>query len=287
MTDFPESQHHDTGAEEKHIAELSSRLKSLEQQIGNVAERPWWQRFEFVGPLSATLITAIVSLTTVLVQENAKEREVELSRIQQQALINKEYLDQAIQVHDDALKREFALDFYSKVVENSSVRDWAIGQLNIMRARREAEEARQRQQQLEETYAEASPAEQERLRARLESASQQVASLEIRARDAQRIATINNLIAPDHQTRWQAAEDLSTVWGRDPNLPRDLLRFINEHSKEGLAVYNVVVVIEDLVKCCRDELDTPTIEQILDVASGNGGPKTLGKVQQIRQALDE
>jgi len=285
MTEPSDTQRHDSSTEQPPVAELSSRLTSLEQRIASAAERPWWQRLEFIGPLSATLITAIVSLTTVVVQNIAKNRELGVSAIQQQALINQEYLNQAIQVHDDALKREFALDFYSNVVQDPSVRDWAIGQLSIMRARREAEEARERQQKLKEVYAEASPQEKEGLRTRLESASEAVANRETRARDAERIATINNLIAPDRQSRWQAAEELSTVWGRDKNLPKDLLRFINEHSDDGLAIYNVVVVIEDLIKCCEQVLDAATIGQILGIAARNGGPKTQDKVQQLQGAL--
>lgn len=287
MTESPDAQRHEDGAEQAPVAELGSRLTLLEQRIGSGAERPWWQRFEFIGPISATLITAIVSLTTVVVQNIAKDRELKVSAIRQQALINQNYLDRAIEVHDDASKREFALEFYSKVVQDPSVRDWAIGQLNIMRAQREAEEARQHQQQLEATYAEASLEERERLSASLENASQKAANLETRARDAQRIATINSLVAPDHQTRWQAAEDLSTVWGTDQNLPTDLLRFISERSDDGLAIYNVVVVTEDLVKCCREVLDVATIEQILAVAAANGGPKTQAKVQQMREAVGE
>ena len=274
------------------LADLHTRLSSLEEQIGKHAAtgKPWWQRLEFIGPVFATIITAIVSLTTVTVQEITKNRELALAKIQQQAVINQNYLDRALDVHDNALKREFALDFYSQVVQDASVRDWAIGQLAIMRTKREAAEARQREQQLQETYLAATDEQRTKLAKRLENASQETANLEARARDTQRSVTIDNLIATDRQARWQAAEDLSTIWGNDPDLPAGLLRFIRKHSENNLAIYNVVVVLEDLVKCCVENLKTPenlkNVEAILGIAFSSGGEKARGKVENIRGALE-
>lgn len=288
MTESPDSRRPDADPEESRVVGLTERLSSLERRLGSAEERPWWQRIEFLGPLSATLIAAIVSVTTVFVQQIARDREVQASAIQQQALLNKAYLDQAIEVHDDPLKREFALEFYSRVVQDPSVRNWAIGQLSIMRTRRQAEEAREREQELELALAARAKGEGgnlEQLERNLADASVEAATLKTRARDAERIATINNLIAPDQQTRWQAAEDLSSLWGRDPNLPSELLRFISDHADDPLALYNVVVVVEDLVKCCRDAIDEASLRQTLEVAERFGGPKTRDHIGRIREAL--
>ena len=293
MSESGENRNQEVGAisGEPSVTELHSRLTSIEEQLGKQAgaEKLWWQRLEFIGPVSATLITAIVSLATVTVQETNKSRELELARIQQQAVINQDYLNQAIEIHDDALKREFALNFYSQVVQDESVRGWAIGQLEIMRTQRQADEAKRREEQLKKSFQEAKSEEKIEIQQRLETASQEAANLEARARDTQRSVTIDNLIAPDRQTRWQAAEDLSTIWGKDPDLPIGLLRFIREHTDNSLAIFNVVVVLEDLVKCCADNLRTAanrdTVKEILELADNKGGEKARQKVKKIRGDL--
>lgn len=95
-----------------------------------------------------------------------------------------------------------------------------------------------------------------------------------------RAALIRQLIAPEHPTRWNAAEELGTSWANDPQLVPDLLAFAEANRGNDLAVYNVTTVLADLPASVLVEHMSrlaPFLERAERI-----GPKTASKVEEVR-----
>ena len=122
------------------------------------------------------------------------------------------------------------------------------------------------------------------LNERLARAREEARKRESLARKAQRQAAANGLIGHDQATRWQAAESLRSVFGKDAELLDELLRFGRQHSADQLALYNVVLVIEDLARCCQDEQrpQAATVLELLGVIDMNGGSKASANAARLR-----
>jgi len=61
-----------------------------------------------------------------------------------------------------------------------------------------------------------------------------------------RRSLVNQLIAKDARKRWEAAQELGTTWGSDPELVNDLVLFARNNTRTPLALYNTLVVLADL-----------------------------------------